>query len=152
MFMSGQECVRHLPSSLFKRNYMFSFTSINSSHYSVQCRSYACILRQIRGTSIQRFISFDEIGTLCKLRRLRNTRKASETGCRNEDSLLRVSAPGNAYVFFGSLISVIFASKRLPCRTRYRNILIFRIRVIGEWQAVFPFLFFSFSLCHTSFP
>lgn len=96
---------------------------------------------------VQRFISFDELGTLCKLRHLRNTRKASETGCRNEDSLHRgVSAPRNAYIFFGSSISVIFLSKRLPCHAA-RNILIFRIRVIGErrgGQLFPPVLFLLF--------
>ncbi|KAL0121177.1 hypothetical protein PUN28_008688 [Cardiocondyla obscurior] len=44
----------------------------------------------------RRFISFDEIGTLRKLHRLRNTRKASETSCRNEGSLFCVSAPRSA--------------------------------------------------------
>lgn len=60
-------------------NYTFSFTSIDSSHYFVQCHSYAyTFCSRYAERSVQRFISFDEIGTLCKLRRLRNTRKASE--------------------------------------------------------------------------
>lgn len=103
-FTFMQECIRRLLSFLFERTQLHVFFRID------QFISLFCTMSFVRvhfaantRNEVQRFISFDEIGTLCKLRRLRNTRKASETGCRNEDSLLCVSAPGNAYVFFEEL-------------------------------------------------
>lgn len=66
---------------------------------------------------IQRFISFDEIGVLCKLRRLRNTRKASErvvvTRTYYSVSVRRVMPISS----LEALTSVIFVPKQLPCHT-----------------------------------
>jgi len=98
---------------LLKAIMMFSFTSIDSSHYFVQCHSYACILQQVRGTF--HFLRWDRY-TL-QIAPFKKYEESIGTGCHNEDSLLRICAPRNAYVFFESLISVIFVSKRLPCHT-----------------------------------
>lgn len=144
-----QECIRRLLSFLFTRQlhvffHIDQFTSLFCTMSFVRVH-FAANTRN----EVQRFISFDEIGTLCKLRRLRNTRKASETGCRNEDSLLCVSAPGDAYIFFEELDFRYFCVETTTL-SHDRNILIFRIRVTGRVAGGFPTpFFFSFlSLSH----
>lgn len=104
-------------SAVFLLNAIICFLPHQSIHliilYNVIRTRAFCSKYAERG--IQRFISFDEIGVLCKLRRLRNTRKASERVVITRTHYF--SAPRNAYIFFGNLISVIFLSKRLPCHT-----------------------------------